>query len=264
MLRSGHLPAFMGSWVAQLCAFAFVAAAFAYSSTAAADSSGSGGASSTPWPEGIGVVAFPGATEAAWPLAQGVYSEPSLRPNGIDDATARVLCGEAPPAGSAAPLVDLAAAVGALRGEDAPSRILLVEIARRASVRALVTVRMAKGHPFARVFLPETSSFDAATFAPDDAPRLAWSGTVKSLARSYQEQAPVSSPSPSPSPARPAPPLATHEAPQKSSDVTPSRPFYASAWFWGALGGAVLIGGGVYFAAKDTSPSTIHLELQVH
>jgi hypothetical protein len=173
-----------------------------------------------------------------------------------------VLCGEAPPAGSAAALVDLAAAVGALRGEDAPSRILLVEIARRASVRALVTVRVAKGHPFARVFLPETSSFDAATFAPDDAPRLAWSGTVKSLARSYQEQAPVLSPSPPP--ARPAPPLATHETPQESLAVAPSRPFYASAWFWGALGGAVLVGGGIYFAAKDTSASTIHLELQVH
>jgi hypothetical protein len=248
----------MGSRVAQVLALAFVAAASTHSSTAVADSSGPAAPPSTPRPNGLGVVAFPGATESAWPLAQAVYGEPLLRPQGIDDATARVLCGEAPPTSSAAPLVDLAAAVGALRGEDAPSRILLVEIARRASVRALVTVRMAKGHPLARVFLPESGSFDAATFAPDDAPQLAWSGAVKSLARSYPVQAPASPP-----PAWPAPQLATHETPQKSSAVATSRQFYESAWFWGALGAAVLVGGGVYFATKDTT-STIHLELQVH
>jgi hypothetical protein len=260
IVRSGRLPAFRASWAAQVLALAFVAAASMYSSTAVADSSGPGGASSTPPPEGLGVVAYPGAADFAWPLAEAVYGEPSLRPKSMDEATARVLCGEAPPTSSATPLRDLAAAVGALRGEDAPSRILLVEIARRASVRALVTVRMAEGHPLARVFLPETSTFDAAIFAPDDAPQLAWSGAVKSLARSYETQA-LSSALP---PARPAPPLATHETPQKSSDAATSRPFYASAWFWGALGAAVLVGGGVYFAAKDTGPSTIHLELQVH
>jgi hypothetical protein len=178
----------------------------------------------------------------------------------MDDATARVLCAEAPPTSSAAPLRDLAATVAALRGEDAPSRILLVEIARRASVRALITVRIAGGHPLARVFLPESNSFDAATFAPDDAPQLAWAAAVKSLARSYGVQ-PQASPPPPPGP---APQLATHETPQKTSAATTSRPFYQSAWFWGALGAAVLAGGGVYFAAKDTSPSTIHLELQVH
>jgi hypothetical protein len=250
----------MGSWVAQILALAFVAAASTQSSTAAADSSGPGGASSTARPDGLGVVAFPGATESAWPLAQAVYGEPSLRPRGMDDPTARVLCGEAPPAGSAAPLRDLAATVAALRGEDAPSRILLVEIARRASVRALLTVRMDGGHPHARVFLPESNSFDAATFAPDDAPQLAWAAAVKSLARSYGVEPP---PSWAP-PVAPAPQLATHETPQKSSAATTSRPFYESAWFWGALGAAVLVGGGVYFAAKDTGPSTIHLELQVH
>jgi hypothetical protein len=211
-------------------------------------------------PEGLAVVAFPGATEAAWPLAQALYAEPSVRPRGLDDASARVLCGEAPPKGSAAPLVDLAAAVAALQGEDAPSRILLAEIARRAAVRALVTVRLADGRPLARVFLADAGSFDAATFAPDDAPQLAWSAAVKSLARSYAAAAPE----PSTPPARPAPALATHNPPP-SPPATHSRAFYESPWFWGALGAALLVGGGVYLATQaDTSPSTIHLDLQVH
>ncbi len=208
--------------------------------------------------QGLAVVAFPGATEAAWPLAQALYAEPSVRPSGIDDASARVLCGETPANGSTAPLVDLAAAVAALHGEDAPSRILLADIARRTAVRALVTVRLADGHPLARVFLAETGSFDAATFAPDDAPQLAWSAAVKSLARSYAVQAPEPS-----APLRPAPALATHETP-RGSPAASSRAFYESGWFWGALGAAVILGGGVFLATRDTSPSTIHLELQVH
>jgi hypothetical protein len=198
--------------------------------------------------------------EAAWPLAQAVYGVPSLRPSGMDDPTARVLCGETPPGGSAAPLVDLAAAVAALHEEDAPSRILLVEIARRAAVRALVTVRIADGHPLARVFLADVGSFDAATFSPDAGPQLAWTGAVTSLARTYPVR---TTPEPSPQPMRPAPALATRETPQ-SAPALASRPFYESAWFWGALGAAVLVGGGVYLATRDTSPSAIHLELQVH
>ncbi len=209
--------------------------------------------------QGLAVVAFPGATEAAWPLAQAVYAVPSLRPGGMDERTARVLCGETPPAGSAAPLVDLASAVAALRGEDAASRILLVEIARRAAVRALVTVRIADGHALARVFLADVGSFDAATFSPDDGTQLAWAGAAKSLARAY----PGPAPEPLPQPVRPAPALATRETPQPAPPLV-SRPFYESAWFWGALGAAVLVGGGVYLAARDTSPSPIHLELQVH
>jgi hypothetical protein len=241
-------------------AVVLVTAAAPRPSRAAGDSSGpAAGAPSAAGLQGLAVVAFPGATEAAWPLAQALYAEPSVRPSGIDDASARVLCGEAAPNGSAAPLVDLAAAVAALRGEDAPSRILLADIARRAAVRALVTVRLADGHPLARVFLVETGSFDAATFAPDDAPPRVWSAAVKSLVRSYA----VRTPEPSTPPVRPAPALATHETP-RSAPAPSSRAFYESAWFWGALGGAALAGGLVFLATRDTSPSTIHLELQVH
>lgn len=217
-------------------------------------------------PEGLGVVAFPGATGSAWPLAQAVYAEPSLRPTGLAEDVARVMCGEPAPSGAKGPLADIAATVAALRGDDAPSRTLLVEIARRTAVRALVTVRLFDGHPVARVFLPETGAFDAATFTPDDASQGEWSAAAKSMARLYGLSAPAPAPAPTPLPdahARPAAPLlATHEAPPVPNS-SHAVPFYESAWFWGALGAAVLVGGGVYLATRDTSPSTIHLELKV-
>jgi len=235
----------------------------------AADESGAVAASISSG-QGLAVVALPGATDVAWPLAEAVYGEPTLRPNAIDDATARALCGEPVPAGSAVALVDLAAEVAALRGDDAPSRALLAAIARHTGVRGLVTVRLLDGHPLAQVFLPETGSFDAATFTPDEAPKgspsvalvpsVEWSAAVRSLARSYR--APGAAP---PVPAlRPAPALATRQTPPSAPSPAVSHPFYESAGVWGAVGAAVLAGGGVDRASRDTSPSTIHLELQVH
>ncbi len=49
----------------------------------------------------------------------------------------------------------------------------------------------------------------------------------------------------------------------KSEAPRPSVPFYESVWFWGALGAAALAGGATYLATRDSSPSTIHLEVQV-
>jgi hypothetical protein len=204
-------------------------------------------------PRGLAVVAYPGSTDAAWPLARAIYAEPPLSPGSLDEALARVLCGEPAPAGAPARLADMAGAVADLRGEDAPSRMLLAEVAHRLNVRALVTVRVEDGRAVARVFLPETGSFDAAMYAPDVGAASSWSAAVRSLSRTY---------APAPGPAS-APTLSTHEVPPRARAALP-RPFYASVWFWGALGAAVLAGGGIYLATRDTGPSTIHLELQVH
>jgi hypothetical protein len=256
-----RLSPFLGQRVSCALIVALAVVALARHANAAGESGGVAPAISSG--QGLAVVAFPGATDVAWPLAEAVYGEPTLRPNGIGDATARVLCGEPAAAGSAVALVDLAAEVAALRGDDAPSRALLAEIARHAAVRGLVAVRVSEGHPFAQVFLAETGLFDAATFAPDEAPkvtpRVEWAAAVRSLARSYPAQAaaPVAAP-------RPAPALATRQTPPSAPSPPGSHPFYESAWFWGAVGAAVLAGGGVYLASRDTSPSTIHLELQVH
>jgi hypothetical protein len=52
------------------------------------------------------------------------------------------------------------------------------------------------------------------------------------------------------------------EIPRKEAP-SPARPFYESVWFWGAVGAAALLGGAAYIATRDSSPSTIHLEVQV-
>jgi hypothetical protein len=214
-------------------------------------------------PRGVAVVAYPGATDAAWALARAVYARSSLLPEHLDEATARVLCGEAPPA----PLADLAETVAGLRGEDAASRILLGNLAHRLALRAVVTVRVEGGHPLARVYLPDSSTFDAATYAPDDAPPSGWSGAVSSLERTYATapemharvggaEGPVVAPDLATHPVRPG--AGAREQPGETAP-----PFYKSPWFWGAVGAAVLAGGGLYFATRDSGPSTIHLQLQV-
>jgi len=210
-------------------------------------------------PQGLAVVAFAGSTDAAWPLAIGVYADPTLRAPSVDEASARVLCGEAPAPDAPATLRDLAQTVAALRNDDAPSRVLLREIAHRFSVRALVAVWTDAGaHPTAHLFLPESGTFDAAVYSPDAATPTAspasWSGAVQSLDRTF---APVAAPAPASAPPR----LATHEVPQERSHA--HGQFYESPWFWGGLGAAAAAAAAIYLSTRDTSSPTIHLELQV-
>jgi len=209
----------------------------------------------TPTGFGLGVVALPGAAESAWPLAQEIYAEPSLRPLTIDEPHARILCGEPAPPSAIPELRDLADTVAAIHGDDAPSRALLDGVARRFSLRGVVVVRPVTGSnpSTARVFLAATSTFDAASYSPDDVPAGAppgppsWSAATGSFARAYGQV--------------PAAPLATHELPPP--DGSSSRHFYESGWFWGAIGLAALAGGAVFFATRDSSTPTIHLEAQV-
>jgi hypothetical protein len=208
---------------------------------------------------------MPGATDVAWPLAQSVYSTPAIRPYAVDEVHARVLCGEAAPPASPADVRDLAETVAAVRGEDAPSRAILADMAHRLNVRALVVVHVDAGKPVARVFVADTQTFDAASYGPDaGAATLSWSATTASLARSFG--APAAPPGPTP-PAGPvplsAPPLATHEEPTVANTPAKSKAFYESGWFWGALGAAAFAGGAVFFATRDNGASSIHLDMQV-
>jgi len=212
-------------------------------------------------PSGLAVVAEPGATGAAWGLAQSVYAVDAIRPIAIDEPHARVLCGEPPPATEVPDLVDLAQMVAAVQGDTAPARSLLADLARRFNVRALVVVRAGSASepgPTARVFLPDAASFDAATYSPDDSPASGWSAAVRSLVRAYGGQVPSVDPG-----ALRAPALATAEVP-KAEAVPPKKvSFYQSGWFWGAIVAAAFTGGAAYFAVRDNGPTTIHLELQV-
>jgi hypothetical protein len=207
-------------------------------------------------PRGLAVVALGGAVDAAWPLAQAVYGTPSLRPSALDETHARILCGEPAPAGAPQDIRDLAESLAAVKGEDAPSRMLLGEIARRLNVRALLVVRVEAGHPSARVFLPETGAFDAAVYAPDAGPTVSWTAASQSLARTFGGEPTVVRPTS-------APVFATHEEPVLTGPPPKGKAFYESGWFWGALGAAAFAGGAIFFATRDNGESTIHLQMQV-
>jgi hypothetical protein len=91
---------------------------------------------------------------------------------------------------------------------------------------------------------------------PPPTPPAEWSGAVASLERTFTVPVLVHEGATAPALAfSPLPP----EAPKKEG----SHPFYTSPWFWGAVGAAVFGGTAVYFATRDNSSSTIHLELQV-
>jgi len=219
-------------------------------------------------PRGIAVVALTGAADAAWPLAQGVYADPALRGPLLDEASARTLCGDVVPGAAQhveSRIGELAETVAAVRGEDAPSRALLSDIARRFAVRALVVVHNAEGRPLARVFLAESATFDAATYAPD-APvgsrAFTWSETTRSLARAFGGGAAAAG---TPNPASRAAPLnslALHDAPEPGQSPK-TRQFFESGWFWAGLGAAALAGGAIYLATRDSGSQAIHLQVQV-
>jgi hypothetical protein len=212
-------------------------------------------------PNGVAVLAAAGATDAAWPLAQSVYATAEIRPYSVDEVHARVLCGEAPAAGAPADVRDLAETVAAIHGEDAASRAILGDIARRLNVRALVVVHLDAGKAAARLFVADGQSFDPATYAPDAGTPLAWTGTTRSLARTFGPSS-SSAPAGPPAPVS-APPLATHEEPTVTNEPPKPKAFYETGWFWGALGAAAFAGGAVFFATRDSSASSIHLEMQV-
>jgi hypothetical protein len=213
-------------------------------------------------PSGVAVVALAGASDAAWPLAHAVYATPALRPPTLDEARARVLCGEPAPPSAAQEVRDLAETLAAVKGDDAPSRMMLGEIAHRLNVRALAVVRVDGGRPAARVFLPEAGAFDAAAYAPDESPVLSWNGAVRSLARAFGAAEPGAAPGAALAPGS-APALATHEEPVLVTTPPRPRAFYESGWFWGAIGAAAFAGGAVFFATRDNGASTIHLQMQV-
>ena len=230
---------------------------------------------------GLAVLAGRDAADAAWPLAQQLYARPSLRPAGLDEARARVLAGEEPAADAPTDLRELAETRDAIRGEDAPSRQLLASVARQLHVRGILVVRLpaetVRPNPTARIFLADSGTFDAASYAPDASPATAsgkaggwnWSGTVGSLDRAYGVQ-----PAPAPhavgqergrlaAPLGAANPAVSAGEPGNHAPEKGSRPFYASPWFWGAIGVAALGGVGIFFATRDGSSDTIHLQMQV-
>jgi hypothetical protein len=244
----------------------------------------------------VAVLVRPGGdVGAGWALAKEIYASVDLRPPGLDEARARVLVGEAPAPNAPRGTLDLADERAGVHGDDGASRALLVSIASQLGVRALLVVGLGPTDaPAARLFFADTQSYDAAIYAPDaelrtsavDAGVSTTSPTVPaSDAGTMDASSDAQAPAPPPPPPATAyhwsataqsvervmsapvvlraPPLATSPTPPPRPKEPESHPFYTSPWFWGAVGAAAFGGTAVWFATRDNSPSTIHLELQV-
>ena len=226
-------------------------------------------ASAQPPPrQGIAVLGMGAAKDEAYTLARAVYGS-SLRPRNLDEIRARVLAGDPPPSLSSKEVRELSELRASIKDDDAASRRVLASIAKDLNVNALLVVKVETTQQpadedagteakttSARLFLADPGEFDAARYSPEaglDGP-AAWRPTVASLERRFP-----GAPAPASSAVvaeKPAPTMRPDEAPT-------SKPFYASAWFWGAIGGAVLIGGIFFVASQDTADDPIHLQMRV-
>jgi hypothetical protein len=213
--------------------------------------------------QGVVVVAAGDAADAAWPLATAVYGDALLRPRALHDDAARVLAGEAPPAGAPANVRELAELRAAVRGDDAPSRSVLATLAQRTGAAALLVVfaPAAPGGPVtARPFDPRTGRFEAFSLEPDPsaAPASRWSAATAELRRRY------GAPPPRAAAAAPARPKA---APAARPAEAPRR-WWASPWLWAATGLAVLAGVVVVASTRnnqndDAAPTSARVDVRV-
>jgi len=215
---------------------------------------------SKPAAQGIAVLAAGQSHDEAFTLARAVYKS-RLRPTSVDEAHARILAGEAVPNDAPTDLRDLAALRAAITGDDAPSRRLLASLAKELGVSAMLVVMADQNRPVARLFLTDVGEFDAARYVPSDAAAdpSRWGSAVSSLERRFATTpAAASSTTAAPAAALHAiPPL----PPKPHEDE--SKPFYLSPWFWGAVGAAAVVGGGIYLMSRDTGTDQIHLKMQL-
>jgi hypothetical protein len=244
-------------------------------------------------PHGAVVVATADGTgPAARALAFDVYRDADLRPS-IDDATARVLAGDAPPEGAPARLKDIAELRGSIAhaGSELVVRRLLASLGTELGATLVVSVGMDGSHPVVRVLRSATTAFERVEIAPtveiaaDGARTFRWPGATTTLhgfllvpdssprpqtpgndggSRPQTPVAPAevggsaSKPPAAPPPAPLAPKVESSAAPPAPAEP---RPFYKSPWFWGSAGGAALVGLSVFLISRATSSSTSDVHL---
>jgi hypothetical protein len=235
--------------------------------------------SGSPGPRGLVVLAEGSSVAPAWALARVIYGDPGLLPPGLDEARARVLVGESPATDAPKAVQDLAETRGAIHGDDAPSRSLLVAIASSLHAKGVLVVTLDEAQkPSARVFVATSGAFDAVVYQPDAsaptapvtwgsaAPIVTWTSAANALHRGFAD-ASASAPPVTPALTQggtPAPSATqTGIAPTDGEKPKGSRPFYTSPWFWGAIGAAAFAGLAFFFATRDSSDPNIQLQVQV-
>ncbi|CAN5393947.1 hypothetical protein BH09MYX1_BH09MYX1_63110 [soil metagenome] len=208
---------------------------------------------------GVAVIAEGEATDAAtvtWPLAQATYAKATLRPKSLSEGAARALVGEIPAEDAPSDVKELAELRRAVRGDDAVTREILGNVGRRVHSKAiLVLATRPNAPPQVRLFDVGKKTFDAARWEPESRDGVyAWDGTVASVERS------LNPPPPAQIVVKTTPTLAiVPAAPAKDK----TKWFYESPWFWIAVGGAALLGGGIFLGTRDWSGDNVHLRMQV-
>jgi hypothetical protein len=232
-----------------------------------------------PWP-GLGVAVAEAATPAqaargavvvavssdagppARALAREVYRDAALRP-AIDDATARVLAGDASPSLDDGPVRQRLAEMAEVRasiagaGSEVAARRLLASLGAETSSTLVIAVSIEAGRPVAKVLQVSSSTYErielGATIetAPDGTRSFLWPGVTTTLKGLLPKVAPLS---PASSAKR------SIVAPPPPKGPKESKPLWSSPWFWGALGGVAAVGITVFVLAQTTGdPSTVHL-----
>lgn len=218
-------------------------------------------------PQGAIVVAISeDATAAARALARETYGDAGLRPR-IDDATARVLAGEAAPAAAATKLVELADVRAAVRGStnDTVTRRLLGSLGSDLGAVLVIAVTVRDGRPTARVLSVARGAFEPVELTgmvepqPDGASRVTWPGVTVILGAILSKQPGVSAAGATTGPAAGSAAPVGPIAPKKDAPATSS--FWSSPWTWVGIG-AVVVAGVVVFAASQNQGDPAALRLQ--
>ncbi len=167
-----------------------------------------------------------GAGPAARALAYDVYRDPDLRPNAVDDPTARVLAGDAPGESAAARVKEIAelrgSIVHAFRPEavvdkpngapppapsDLVARRLLASLGAELGATLVITVALDGTHPVARALRSATATFErvelgaTVDIGADGARAFHWPGATGSLRGLF-----ATAPTPASAPPNAAPP----------------------------------------------------------
>lgn len=220
--------------------------------------------------QGVVVIAIgDDAVPAARALAREVYADATLSPR-IDDATARVLAGEAVPAGGSAKLVEIADVRRAAQGSaaDTVTRRLFASLGADLGAALVVPVRIRDGRPTARVVSVAKGSFEPVELQgsievqPDGSSRVKWAGVTAILAGVLPggRVAPGTSGA---GPGSTAPASTTRPGPlaPKKEEPSTASAIFSSPWTWVGLG-VVAVAGGIVFAVSQSQGDTGMLRLQ--